>query len=149
MKKIIQKKLYDTGTAKKLGTWDNGYFPNDFNYCSETLYRKRTGEYFLYGDGGARSQYSRHEGNTWYGSEDIIPLTFDEAREWAEEKLDADEYAEIFGMPDEGDDSKAVITLTLPAAKVQALRQAADKAGMSLSAYIDSIIEIKEEACES
>ena len=53
----------------------------------------------------------------------------------------SDEYAEIFGMPDEGDDSKAVITLTLPAAKVQALRQAADKAGMSLSAYIDSITE--------
>lgn len=138
MKKIINGKLYDTDTAKKIGVWDNGYHGGDFKLVVERLYRKRTGEYFLYGEGGPMTQYAEQVGNSWTSGESIAPLTFDEARAWAEEKLDADEYAEIFGMPDEGDDSKAVITLTLPAAKVAQLRQAADKAGMSLSAYIDS-----------
>ena len=140
MKKIIKGKLYDTDTAKKLAVWSNEYYPNDFNFCQERLYRKRTGEYFLQGEGGAMSQYGEaaYGGGWTYGFE-IIPLTYENARAWAEEKLDADEYAEIFGMPDEGDDSKTVMTITLPTQKAAALRQAAEKAGMSIGAYIDSI----------
>jgi len=139
MKKIINKKLYDTETAKELAVWDNDYYPNDFNYAVERLYRKRTGEYFLCGSGGPMSQYAERCGSGWTGGREITPLTYEEAREWAEEKLDADEYAEIFGMPDEGDDSKTVLTITLPTTKAAALRQAAEKAGMSIGAYIDSI----------
>ena len=140
MKKIINRKLYDTDTAKELATWSNEYYPNDFNYCQEWLHRKRTGEYFLYGKGGANSRYAEHAyGGGWTGGSDITPLTYEEARAWAEKKLDADEYAEIFGMPDEGDDSKTAITITLPTQKASALRQAAEKAGMSIGAYIDSV----------
>jgi len=140
MKKIINRKLYDTDTAQEIGAWGNGYYGNDFNSMSETLYRKRTGEYFLHGSGGPRTQYATREGNMWGWGEQITPLSFDEARDWAEEHLTADEYAEAFGMPDEGDDSKTVLTITLPATKAATIRQAAEKAGMSLSAYIDSII---------
>lgn len=146
MKKIIKGKLYDTDTAKELAMWDNGHYPSDFQYAAEWLHRKRTGEYFLYGKGGGMTQYAERVGNAWTSGWAITPMTYEQARAWAEEKLDADEYAEIFGMPDEDDDGKSVITLTLPTAKVQALRQAADKGGMSLSAYIDSITEIKEGA---
>jgi hypothetical protein len=142
MKKIISKKLYDTETAQVIGSWDNGYYGNDFNSMSETLYRKRTGEYFLYGSGGPRTQYATREGNMWGWGEMITPLTFEEARDWAEEKLTADEYAECFGMPDEGDESKTALTITLPAAKAAAIRQAAEKAGMSIGAYIDANIEV-------
>ena len=99
MKKIIKGKLYDTDTAKKLAVWSNEYYPNDFNFCQERLYRKRTGEYFLFGKGGANSGYrERCYGGGWTAGKNIIPLTYEEARQWAEEKLDADEYAEIFGI---------------------------------------------------
>ena len=139
MKKIINKKLYDTETAKELAAWSNDYYPNDFHYAEETLYRKRTGEYFMYGEGGGLSRYAEHTPSGWTWGEQIIPLTYDEAREWAEKHLTADEYAEIFGMPDEGDDSKTVLTITLPTTKAAALRQAAEKASMSIGAYIDSV----------
>ena len=144
MKKIINGKLYDTDTAKELGFWDNGYFPNDFNYCAEWLHRKRTGEYFLYGKGGARSKYGERAGsNLWADGRTIIPMTYEEARRWAEEKLDADEYAEIFGMPDEGDDSKTVVTITISSIKEAAIRQAAEKEGISFSAYVEKYTKVK------
>ena len=139
MKKIINRKLYDTATATEIGRDGNGYGANDFNCVLETLYRKRTGEYFLHGEGGARSRYASREGNMWGWGQQIIPLTYDEAQDWAEKHLTADEYAEAFGLPDEGDDSKTVLTITLPTQKAAALRQAAEKAGMSIGAYIDSI----------
>lgn len=142
MKKIINRKLYDTDTAQVIGADGNGYGASDFNCVCETLYRKRTGEYFLHGEGGARSRYASREGNMWGWGQQIIPLTYDEARDWAEEHLNADEYAEAFGMPDEGDESKTILTITIPATKATALRQGAEKAGLSLSAYIDSIIQI-------
>jgi len=142
MKKIINKKLYDTETAQNIGVDGNGYNANDFNCVCETLYRKRTGEYFLHGEGGARSRYASREGNMWGWGQQIIPLTYDEAQEWAEKHLTADEYAEAFGMPDEGDESKTAITITLPTAKAAALRQAAEKTGMSIGAYIDSITNL-------
>ena len=52
MKKIINGKMYNTETAKCLSEWCNGHY-GDLTYVEETLYRKRTGEYFLYGLSGA------------------------------------------------------------------------------------------------
>lgn len=96
MKQIINGKKYDTETAKKVGSWSNGYSYSDFSSCTEELYRKRTGEYFLYGIGGPMSKYSQSYGNTTSGGEKIIPMTDAEARKWAEKHLDGDEYEEIF-----------------------------------------------------
>lgn len=102
MIKIINGKKYDTETAKMVGSWDNGYPTNDFHYCSETLYLKKTGEFFLFGDGGAMSKYSESCGtNNRCGSCEIIPFTEDEAKEWAEELLTGEEYIEIFGDVEE------------------------------------------------
>ena len=101
MKKIIGGKKYDTETAKELGSSWNGLSPTDFNYCSEKLYRKKTGEFFLYGKGGARSQYAEQVGNAWCGGEDITPYTEDEAKRWCENHLSVDEYEAIFGEVEE------------------------------------------------
>jgi hypothetical protein len=101
MKKIINGKKYDTETAKELARRDNGFGCSEFDYVEETLYRKRTGEFFLYGTGGAASRYSTHCGNMWYGDERIMPLTEEEAKEWCEEYLDGDEYEGIFGEVEE------------------------------------------------
>ena len=138
MKKIINKKLYDTETATWLAGWDNGYFGGDCHLAIERLYRKRTGEYFLNCEGGGWSEYGERWGNDWVYGEHIIPLTLEQAQKWAEEKLEVSEYAEIFGMPEE-DESQSVRTITLPASMVEALQQDAEKAGLSLIDYVGSI----------
>ena len=101
MKKIINGRMYNTETATELGNFWNGLSASDFRYLSETLYRKKNGEFFLYGEGGAMTEYSQPDGDMTGGGEKIIPLTEEQAKHWAEEKLDADTYIEIFGEPEE------------------------------------------------
>lgn len=101
MKKIIKGKKYDTGTAKEVGSVSYSY-PGNFEHWSETLYLKKTGEFFIHGIGGAMSKYSKSAGcNTFTGGEEIIPLTEKEAREWAEKYLEVEEYEEVFGEVEE------------------------------------------------
>ena len=140
MKKIINNKLYDTDTARKMGSWSNMADSRNFHWFHEILYRKRTGEYFLYGEGGPMTQYARSiSDNSWSGGEKIIPLSAAAAREWAEEHLDADEYAEIFGMPDEGEDT-AALNVQIDAALMARLRASASDEGISLTAMVDKLI---------
>ncbi len=101
MKKIINGKMYNTETAKKLGEYWNGKDYRSFGFCTETLYLKKTGEYFLHGKGGAMSKYCSYYGNMYCDGEAITPFTKVEAKEWAEDHLDADEYEEIFGKVEE------------------------------------------------
>lgn len=101
MKKIIGGKLYNTETAKKLGFWNNGRSCCDFSYMEEALYQKKTGEFFLYGYGGALTGYAKRTGDSRGEGEKITPLSVDEAKEWAEDHLDADEYLDIFGGNEE------------------------------------------------
>ena len=85
MKEVrIDGKRYNINTAEFIASWDNDLPYMDFGYLKETLYRKRTGEFFLYGEGGARTKYGRvdDDGRTYIGSENIIPLTDAEARTW-------------------------------------------------------------------
>ena len=139
MKKIINKKVYDTKTAERIGSWDNGCY-GDLSYCSEDLYRKKTGEFFLHGDGGPMSKYAKSIGdNNWAGGEIIIPLSFDKAKEWAEKHLPAEKYEEIFGEIVE-DETKQVVTLSLTASNYKRAKRAADIAGISVSALIDDLI---------
>ena len=101
MKKIIYNKMYNTETATVIGS-DSYSYPNDFNYWEETLYQKKNGEYFLHGEGGPLTKYRKYSSyNSWGGGEEIIPMTHDEAREWAEEHLDADAYIAAFGEVEE------------------------------------------------
>ncbi len=101
MKKIINGKLYNTQTANGLASWDNHCQPGNFNYVEEILYRKRSGEFFLYAYGGAMSIYAERFENGSCGSSHIIPLTEAEAREWAESHVTGDKYMEIFGEVEE------------------------------------------------
>ena len=140
MKKIISGKVYDTATAQCVGEWSNPYTRRDFNWVEETLYRKRTGEFFLHGEGGPRSQYAKEVGmRQWSSGERIMPLTWEEAQEWAEEKLSADEYEQLFGEVTE-DDSRQTISMTLPTAMAESIRRSASQNGTSLSAYIEALL---------
>lgn len=101
MKKIINGKKYNTATAKELYTMSSGA-RSDFGHVSETLYIKKTGEYFLYGEGGPMSRYAQSAGqNCWTGGEAITPITEAEARKWGEKHMDGDEYEAVFGEVEE------------------------------------------------
>ena len=102
MKKIISGRRYDTKTARLVGFTYYG-MPGDLYYWCEDLYLKRTGEYFLYGQGGPMSKYSQQVGqNKWSYGHEIRPLSLDEAKAWAGKYLSGDEYEKIFGKIEEG-----------------------------------------------
>lgn len=139
MKKVINGKLYDTETAKKCGEHEPNPYRSDFSWYCETLYQKRTGEFFLHGDGNATSPYSKSCGqNEWCGSEAIKPLTYEEAKKWAEEHLTGDEYVAIFGEP--GEDENARLSLHLSAAAVARLKREAAIRGWTISAVVEDLI---------
>lgn len=139
MKKIINGKVYDTETARELG-YDSYSNFRDFNHWYEALYQKRTGEFFLYGEGGPMSRYARSiDQNSWSGGEKIMPLSAANARKWAEEHLDADDYETIFGLPDE-DAEKVMLSIQLPADLSAKIRQNAADAGITLTAYVESLL---------
>lgn len=84
MKKVINGKSYDTEKARLLNSFDTSD-RSSFAWYREELYIKRTGEYFLFGEGHAASPYGRAVTRTERApGEDIRPLTMEEARQWAE-----------------------------------------------------------------
>lgn len=98
MKKVLNGKMYNTETATIVGSWDNGCQVNDFAYCAETLYRSQKGTYFLHGESGAQGPYAEETGNGRYqNGEEIVPMKESEARAWAEEVLEADDFVRTFG----------------------------------------------------
>lgn len=141
MKKIINGKVYDTSTAKELGSWSNMADYGNFSQFSETLYRKKTGEFFLHGEGGPMTKYAVAEGsNSWRGGSRIMPMSFSEAKEWAEEHLDGDEFESIFGAVAE-DESRVQVCCSLSAATVETIKRKAAELGISASAYIDQLVK--------
>lgn len=148
MKKIINGKRYDTETAKRIGYDCSNLLPRDFGYWEETLYVKRTGEFFLYGEGGPMTRYAESLGNNgWTGGEEIIPLTPEKARAWAEEHLGADEYEGIFGEIAE-DESRKVVTYSLPVATIEKIKKLSVERGISFSDVVAAAVEnlLKAEA---
>ena len=140
MKKVIGGKLYDTSKAELVGSWDNGRYDDSLNICCEDLYRKRTGEFFLHGSGGPMTKYSvQTGGNSWSGSEMIIPLTVGKAKEWAEQSLSGEEYEKIFGEIQE-DDTKRGITLYISASNHEKVKRIAAEKGISISALVDEYL---------
>ncbi len=89
MKKIYDGFVYDTdkadliGDANSLG--ESADSKSDFRYWEAGLYRTpRARRYFLAGRGGPMTRFASRAGsNTTRGDEGIIPLSLEEARQWA------------------------------------------------------------------
>ena len=139
MKKIIRGRQYDTEKAKLIGSWDNGRGYNDFDFVTESLYQKRTGEYFIAGSGGAASKYAQIDGNMMAAGSRIVPLNFDEAKSWAESHLSADAYEPAFGTPDEGDETR-YFNCGLPAPIMRLLKDAAAKEDQSMGDIVARLV---------
>ena len=138
MKKVIKNSVYDTDTAERIGEWDSGLRPSDFNYLEESLYRTKSGKYFLHGSGGANTRYGVWHGNSGSGGEKIMPMSYDEAREWAEEHMDGDSYIAAFGDPEDGEKFPMTISMTTTARRKLELIRA--ETGETLSAIIERLI---------
>ena len=97
MKKVIRGLRYDTETATRVGNDSYSNF-GDFQYWCEELYRTSTGNWFLYGEGGAKSKFAKAIGqNEIGGGNDITPLTRSDALAWLEaHNSDSDAIAEYF-----------------------------------------------------
>lgn len=141
MKKVIAGALYNTDTAKEIGSWEpNGYDHNNFSYFCERLYRTKSGKYYIHGAGHAQSPYGVWRGNSGGWGEDIRPMSFVDAREWAEEHLDGDEYAAEFGEPEEASEGKVLLTLSvLPEVKAK-LERIKAQTGKSMSVLVSNAI---------
>lgn len=138
MRKIIDGHRYDTETATEIGEWSYGS-SGDFDHVSETLYRTKAGLYFIFGEGGARTQYAEQvEQNAWQGGEKIVALSLEAARKWAEEKLDADDYESEWGTPDE--DEGRAMTIRVPESVYRIIRDASATQGCSMGKIVTNAI---------
>ena len=139
MKKVINGKLYNTDTAVELACHEANA-TDSLNYITERLYRKRTGEYFIHGEGGARTRYAAATSDGWNrGGEAIFPLTAAEARAWAKERLPGDEFERIFcAVPDDGAVVKTSFDLSPDLASK--LQDVAAERGVSRRAIIEELI---------
>lgn len=101
MKKIINGKKYDTETARVIGFYDNNMNYSDFRWYEETLYRKKNGEFFMYGEGGGLSPYRKRYADGWGEGSQLILVTEDDAKAWVEKHLSYEDYVDLFGEPEE------------------------------------------------
>ena len=99
MKKIIKRRIYDTETAKKIGSWNNNLPQEDLNYYTEELFRKKSGEYFLCGSGGSQSPY----GDWDKGGFAIRPMSCEAAQKWAEEHLPTEKFLKEFSIENDNE----------------------------------------------
>ncbi len=102
MEKIINGIAYNTNTAKEIDSDCNELPMSDFCYIEETLYQKDNGEFFLHGNGGARTAYrTLCSDGSLRGGEDIVPLSVDEAKLWIERHSTFQIYKTLFGVVSE------------------------------------------------
>lgn len=120
MKKIIDGKRYDTSLARFIERFEVA--PGRF----ESLYRKRTGEYFLYSEMDQKGH--------------LLPLAYDEARRWAKSHMVVEAFDAEFGVIID-DTNRIPLLLSLNAAGVERARRVAAQRGVLLSALVDELFD--------
>lgn len=144
MKKVIKGKRYNTESAQFCGSREYGC-SGDLDHVYEALYQKRTGEFFLYGSGGARSKYAEEISmNSWSGGESIIPLSDDEAKEWAETNLNGEDYEKIFTIEEPEEAGKKIQSFSLSGDVIAKLTKLSREHKMPRSQIIEELVRKAE-----
>lgn len=98
MKKIINHKKYDTETAEIIATGSHEYPGSEYMYVSETLYLKKSGEFFLLGSESTVEAFSNNAKDCYYFEAPIcIILDIDAIKRWASDCLSVEDYEAIWG----------------------------------------------------
>lgn len=93
----------------------------------ETLYRTKAGKYFLHGIGNAASAYAVRKADGWSApGEKILPLSEQDARQWAEQHLDAAAMELAFGPSSGSADTQATVYIPDVLARKLAARMTAE-----------------------
>lgn len=135
MRKILKNKVYDTATAQYIGAY-LGQWENETRWFREELYKKRTGEYFLYSEGGADSPHGK-DGDV---SEEITPLSFENAKLWGEKRLDPNVCDMEFGI-DHDDDAMVRLHVQIPSSLNDYLETERSRSGVSKSEIVIEALE--------
>lgn len=102
MKRIINNKKYDTETATLIDTQTNNMNKSDYHYCSESLYQKRTGEFFLFVEnGGLPMKYDSPIFDPENNIQIIIAINIDIAKKWLSIFSTVEIYEKLFGEVEE------------------------------------------------
>ena len=130
MRKVIQNKVYDTATANKLMTVTlhterNGNI-NGRDVITESLYRKRTGEFFLVRE-------------DTYGTK-IAPQTYKAAKAWGKNNQMPKEIQKTAFWEEDNSPKKEVLLVSIPAGMISKLRAEASKRKMTVSGLLEEII---------
>lgn len=144
MKKIIHGRVYDTGTAMLIARADHDNIKDAYGVtCKQALYRKKTGELFVHLESGTSLTLHSVLQSDYRQGRGIYPLTYEQAKKWAEDELSADTWEHIFGEPDE-DSEDVALNLIISAAASAKLKKAAAQNGISLRAQLERwILEAK------
>ncbi len=134
MKKLIDGKRYDTCAARLIGSYEQKDSEGRTGYIEE-LYRKKTGEFFLYGRGGSLSKYARRtaKGKASEG-EQLLPLSFADACRWASDHL----HMDLAGAGDT--ETKRSVSFALSEAAIEQIRNNAFNSGMTMSDYLIRLV---------
>lgn len=124
MKKIIRNKVYDTETAAVLASSE---------HC--TLFRKRTGEFFLFITAIRPEEIAPIES----AKLPIQPLTYHQAQAWGKKHMDAADWGRVFGIGADQDDVQ--ISCVITAAQNAKLRRIASERGVSVTEIIREMID--------
>ena len=97
MRAIINGLRYDTEKSVLIGEGGYSGSRSDFQWWEAGLYRtRRAGRFFVAGTGGPMTMFAHRVPNGSAGGSKLIPMSVDEAREWAERYLTVDEVEKGF-----------------------------------------------------
>jgi hypothetical protein len=96
MEKVINGLVYDTDKAEKIASYSNSKSRNDFRFLREELYKTKSGRYFIYGEGGPKTKYSKPVNGGRSGSHDIRAVSENDAVAWLEKHNKVDVIREEF-----------------------------------------------------
>jgi hypothetical protein len=95
--RIINGRRYNTATATKIASWDNGMGYSDFRHIDEDLYRTPKGVFFIVGEGGALSKYAQSCGNnSTCGGVEWEVLSEEQAQAWLEDHDETEALEKYF-----------------------------------------------------
>lgn len=142
MKRVIDGRSYNTETAIKLCSLESPTpYTNDFHWHNTILYQTKGGAFFLAGEGGAMSRWSKPCGqNSRVGGEGISPVSAAEAKEILERENATEALERVFGQCPEAGEGEAAILVRLPANVATSLKRQAAEDGKSLNQHCMTIL---------
>lgn len=148
MKLRIFNSIYDTDTARKIAERKSASFNTDESF-RETLFRKKGGEFFLFGEGGKESKYRKATAKGYINGQKIIPLTYKEADNWLKQASTTNPklkplYKRIFDISD-AESKKVAVTFRVKQATKNKIEKIATIMNVHQGDVIDNLLkEYKE-----